>query len=208
MNLNDAIQLYEIKGQSVPMPAKTSSSMPSTGSVAMPSPIKARDFSQSRRKKLAKSGAAMPGGRYPIVNREDLKNAEQAIGRTSPSGRAAVRKHIHERAKALGVSVDSSDDATVDAKGVHESFHKAHFHTHDVHYKPPHHQGFASPGLAFGKKKKAKIKSQLLDTGMTGPKNALSIDFGKKKKPKMRSQMSVAPVGETDMGPSKALSPA
>lgn len=62
--------------------------------------MKARDFSQSRRKKLAKTGAAMPGGGYPIVNKEDLANAKQAIGRAK--NRSATIKHINERAKALG----------------------------------------------------------------------------------------------------------
>jgi len=67
--------------------------------------MEAREFSQSRRKKLAKSGAAMPGGGFPIVNKEDLSNARQAIGRAkNPS---AARAHIRERAKALGVKLPS-----------------------------------------------------------------------------------------------------
>jgi hypothetical protein len=62
--------------------------------------MEARDFSQGRRKKLAKTGAALPGGGFPIVNKEDLKNAKQAIGRAKNP--AAARKHINERARALG----------------------------------------------------------------------------------------------------------
>ena len=62
--------------------------------------LEARDFSEGRRKKLAKSGAAMPGGGFPIVNREDLANAKQAIGRAKNP--AAARRHINDRAKALG----------------------------------------------------------------------------------------------------------
>jgi hypothetical protein len=62
------------------------------------------DFSQGQRKSLAKTGAAMPGGRYPIRNQSDLKNAQQAVGRTAPEGRPAVRAHIRKRAKALGIS--------------------------------------------------------------------------------------------------------
>lgn len=67
-----------------------------------------RKFSRKKRKKDAASGAAMPGGRYPIENAEDLKNAQRAIGRTPPSGRAAVRAHIRKRAKALGISLKES----------------------------------------------------------------------------------------------------
>jgi hypothetical protein len=62
--------------------------------------IQARDFSQGSRKKLAKSGDAMPGGGFPIVNTQDLKNAKRAIGRAKNP--AAARRHINERAKALG----------------------------------------------------------------------------------------------------------
>jgi hypothetical protein len=47
------------------------------------------DFSQGQRKSLAKTGAAMPGGRYPIRNQSDLKNAQQALGISS-----ALSQHI------------------------------------------------------------------------------------------------------------------
>lgn len=67
-----------------------------------------RFISRSKRKKDAKKGVAMPGGRYPIENAKDLKNAKRAIGRTPPSGRAAVRAHIRKRAKALGISTKES----------------------------------------------------------------------------------------------------
>jgi hypothetical protein len=61
------------------------------------------DFTTKQRKHLAKTGAAMKGGRYPIRNAQDLANAKQAVGRTPPSGRPAVKAHIRERAKALGI---------------------------------------------------------------------------------------------------------
>jgi hypothetical protein len=71
-----------------------------------PHEMAAREFSQGKRKKLAKTGAAMPGGGFPIVNKEDLANARQAIGRAkNPS---AARAHIRTRAKALGVSLPST----------------------------------------------------------------------------------------------------
>ena len=53
------------------------------------------------RERLAKEGKALPDGSYPIRNANDLKNAIQAYGRSKPGSRAAVRKHIMRRAKAL-----------------------------------------------------------------------------------------------------------
>lgn len=65
--------------------------------------VSKRDFSTAQRKKLASTGAAMPDGSYPIKSEQDLKNAIRAIGRTQPVQRPAVRKHIKQRAKALGL---------------------------------------------------------------------------------------------------------
>jgi hypothetical protein len=61
-----------------------------------------REFNSEQRQKLAKSGAALPDGSFPIVNEQDLKNAIQAIGRAKDSSKA--RAHIKKRAKALGKS--------------------------------------------------------------------------------------------------------
>ncbi len=58
-----------------------------------------REFSQAKREKLAKSGAAMADGSFPIVTVEDLKNAIQAVGRASDP--AAAKAHIKKRAAAL-----------------------------------------------------------------------------------------------------------
>ncbi len=64
--------------------------------------LEKRQFSQRQRDKAAKSGAAMPGGGYPIENKKDLSNAIQAFGRAkNPS---AVKAHIKSRAKALGAT--------------------------------------------------------------------------------------------------------
>lgn len=68
------------------------------------------DFSKRQRKDLASKGQAMPdgeaGGRYPIRNEADLRRAIQAVGRAKggEAGRAAVRRYIIKRAKALGLS--------------------------------------------------------------------------------------------------------
>lgn len=64
--------------------------------------IRKKDFSTARRNKLAATGAAMPGGRYPITSGEDVKNAISDYNRTGQS--PAVAAHIRSRAKALGVA--------------------------------------------------------------------------------------------------------
>lgn len=64
--------------------------------------IAARDVSTDERKKLAKSGDAMPDGSYPIANTSDLHNAIQAYGRSNPGDRARVKAHIMKRARELG----------------------------------------------------------------------------------------------------------
>lgn len=66
-----------------------------------------RDFSAEQRNSDAKSGAAMPGGGFPIENRKDLENAMRALGRAKD--RAATIKHIKARAKALGLTDMLSD---------------------------------------------------------------------------------------------------
>ena len=61
-----------------------------------------REFSSKERKKLSASGAAMPGGGFPISNADDLENAIRAIGRAKDP--AAAKKHIISRARSLGAS--------------------------------------------------------------------------------------------------------
>lgn len=53
------------------------------------------------RRKLARRGHALPDGSYPISNVDDLKNAIKSYGRSKPSDRAKVRKHIMKRARSL-----------------------------------------------------------------------------------------------------------
>lgn len=64
--------------------------------------IAMRDVSTEERKKLAKSGDALPDGSYPIANTTDLHNAIQAYGRSNPGDRAKVKRHIMKRARELG----------------------------------------------------------------------------------------------------------
>lgn len=64
------------------------------------------DISTAARKSAAAKGDALPGGRYPIRNKQDLENAIHAVGRAKggAAGRAAVKRFIIKRAKALGAT--------------------------------------------------------------------------------------------------------
>lgn len=63
------------------------------------------EFTTAQRKQMAKAGTAMPDGGYPIRNRDDLKNAIQAVGRAgSPQEIAAARRFIMKRARALDLA--------------------------------------------------------------------------------------------------------
>lgn len=64
--------------------------------------VRAREFSQEERERLAEKGHALPDGSYPIVTREDLENAIQAIGRARDPAKA--RRHIMKRARELGLT--------------------------------------------------------------------------------------------------------
>lgn len=59
-----------------------------------------RDVSGKERQRLARSGAALPDGSFPIASVQDLKNAIRAIGRAKNPG--AAKAHIKRRARALG----------------------------------------------------------------------------------------------------------
>jgi hypothetical protein len=62
--------------------------------------INKRDFTTERRRRLARTGAAMEDGSFPIETVQDLKNAIQAIGRAQ--NRSTALAHIKRRARALG----------------------------------------------------------------------------------------------------------
>jgi DNA-binding ferritin-like protein len=59
-------------------------------------------YSKAITENLIRKGHAMPSGSYPIRNVADLKRAIQSYGRSKASERAAVRRHIMKRARALG----------------------------------------------------------------------------------------------------------
>jgi hypothetical protein len=61
-------------------------------------------YNRADRDEMAKSGAAMPDGSYPIADEEDLHNAIHAVGRGRHASHDAIRRHIIARAQALGLS--------------------------------------------------------------------------------------------------------
>lgn len=69
--------------------------------------LEKRDFTAGERDKAADKGQAMPGGSFPIKTKQDLKNAIAAFGRAKD--KAAAKKHIIQRARALG-AVDMLPD--------------------------------------------------------------------------------------------------
>jgi DNA-binding ferritin-like protein len=84
--------------------------------------------SEKVREKLAKSGEALPDGSYPIRNVSDLRKAVHAYGRSKPSDRAKVRRHISKRAKALGKPELIPDEwKTASASGMELSIAVADF---------------------------------------------------------------------------------
>jgi HK97 family phage major capsid protein len=67
-----------------------------------------REYSMMQREQMAKDGAAMPDGSFPIMDEADLRNAIQAYGRASDPAKA--KAHIIQRARALGLMDLIPDD--------------------------------------------------------------------------------------------------
>lgn len=67
------------------------------------------DFSHSERKDLAKKGEAMPNGKYPIRNSQDLKDAIKLSG-ASDMPKEKVKAWIKKRAKELGIESELPED--------------------------------------------------------------------------------------------------
>ncbi len=75
--------------------------------------LTAAQFTSRERDRLAKSGAAMSDGSFPIRNRSDLRNAIRALGRAKD--RAAAKRHIIARARKLGATDSLPDGWAVTA---------------------------------------------------------------------------------------------
>lgn len=67
------------------------------------------DFSHSERKDLAKKGEAMPNGKYPIRNSQDLKDAIKLSG-ASDMPKEKVQAWIMKRAKELGLESELPEE--------------------------------------------------------------------------------------------------
>lgn len=79
-------------------------------------------FTHEERKDLAKKGDAMPNGKYPIRNRQDLKDAIRLSGSSSMS-KEDVKKWIKKRAKELNLEDELPEDwkveKTMDTEDAH-----------------------------------------------------------------------------------------
>lgn len=79
-------------------------------------------FTHEERKDLAKKGEAMPNGKYPIRNRQDLKDAIRLSG-SSSMPKEDVKKWIKKRAKELNLEDELPEDwkveKTMDTEDVH-----------------------------------------------------------------------------------------
>lgn len=79
-------------------------------------------FTHEERKDLAKKGEAMPNGKYPIRNRQDLKDAIRLSGSSSMS-KEDVKKWIKKRAKELDLEDELPEDwkveKTMDTEDAH-----------------------------------------------------------------------------------------
>lgn len=67
------------------------------------------DFSHSERKDLAKKGEAMPNGKHPIRNSQDLKDAIKLSG-ASDMPKEKVKAWIKKRAKELGLESELPEE--------------------------------------------------------------------------------------------------
>lgn len=79
--------------------------------------IAKRYFSTEEREHLEREGHAMPGGKYPIENEEDLENAIRLAGHGSAPA-SEIHAHIKRRAAELGLShkvPDTWKSASIDS---------------------------------------------------------------------------------------------
>jgi len=80
-------------------------------------------YSQEDRRGMAKTGAAMADGSYPIADEDDLHKAIHAVGRGRHASHDAIRRHIIARAGALQLSAlipaDWHGDGSLADAGAH-----------------------------------------------------------------------------------------
>ena len=66
------------------------------------------DLDTNERHKLAEEGKALPGGSFPIRNREDLKHAISSYGRAKDKDEA--KRWIKRRARELNAEKELPED--------------------------------------------------------------------------------------------------
>ena len=127
--------------------------------------VEHRDFSVKEREKLSEKGQAMPGGGFPIRNRQDLKNAIQAIGRAKDP--AVAKAWIIKRAKALGLT-DLLPDGWIGGETEHSNVIDFidHYGTKGMHWGVRKSRGGVTPAkkterTKFGKSPKRLTNSEL-----------------------------------------------
>lgn len=62
------------------------------------------DFTADETRSMARAGTAMSDGSFPVPDAAHLEKAIHAVGRGTNNSHAAIRKHIIQRARALGLS--------------------------------------------------------------------------------------------------------
>lgn len=77
-------------------------------------------FSHKERKDLAEKGEAMPNGKYPIRNSQDLKDAVRLVG-ASDMPKNEVKAWIKKRAKELGLESELPENWIEKAEGVEDT---------------------------------------------------------------------------------------
>lgn len=60
-----------------------------------------KDYPAEIRRRMAKSGQALPDGSFPIADCGDAADAIRSIGRADPSKRGRAESHIRKRVRAL-----------------------------------------------------------------------------------------------------------
>lgn len=72
-----------------------------------------KKYDAAQRKQMASTGAAMSDGSFPIADKEDLDNAKDLVGQAK--NKAAAKRHIKRRAKAIGQPDPFSDTSKAEA---------------------------------------------------------------------------------------------
>lgn len=75
--------------------------------------LRKEKYDTADRKDMGASGAAMPDGSYPIEDHADLERAIRAVGRGG-ADHDAIRRHVIQRAKALGASSEIPENWAAD----------------------------------------------------------------------------------------------